>query len=464
MDDVNAKFHQLAASGEPLYFRCEPDILDFTQEYEGKLLVSNSNETLEFSFGDDRRDRNILSAYTMIVNSILGDGTFTITWDIKRLFSYLFFRTHRRNLPLGSIFDLKYAERFMGQDADRRRQRPPNYEEAVRRFKFIQSPSVYRINRELYLPLAIKVLPILETRGLHFERDEAFHAETLYVSYDIEAQVNGRLSSTKPNDNFLVAHNLSPEIKRRLVPRQEVSKQIDVSKLPSSKRFVLLDFKHMEVSLIQWLTKDETLTEMLGKDVYSEIYTALTDGICDSPKKRDFAKKVFLSVIFGLGVGNLSKDLKLPPKTAEIVMGRLKAKFSTAMAWLQAKQDDLAADSIAIDSFGRRREILPDKAYLRRNFEVQAPSAVICLLKLVELFDAPLSPDSNDPKRKRSLADHLLLNIHDAYVLEATSDQMKEVVSKAKEVLESPIKWCPGLQLKVSISVGERLTDMKKIL
>jgi hypothetical protein len=282
----------------------------------------------------------------------------------------------------------------------------------------------------------------METCNLVIDANTGKYA---YSSYDIEGQTFGRLQSHKTFDKCVLPHNMGEEQKNALRLRSE------------KDFFIHLDFKHMEVSMLQWLSGDVALKQLVDGqgDVYKGIYQIVAGSPCDSDDKRELIKNIFLPVMFGMKpsgmVESLSKKgFNISIQTASTMFGLVRDKFKQAWDFLNDAQNSVKNTPIIKDRFGRPRDF-SENSLASRGFLVQSPSAVVCLEKLIDLHFG-IQGSGN-----------LLYSIHDGYVLVANQEKLNTVLSTGIKTLQEPSKLCPGLRLKVSCSLGVRLSHMKQL-
>jgi DNA polymerase I-like protein with 3'-5' exonuclease and polymerase domains len=292
------------------------------------------------------------------------------------------------------------------------------------------------IYKKVYLPLITEVVPSLESNFL------THRGERILLSsfYDIAAQTNGRMKCHKALSRCYNPHSITDDDKNNLAPTRYETK------------FLNLDFKHMEVSVLGWLTNDPVLGEILasGNDLYTSIWKKLTTIDADAVQRQK-CKDVFLPVVFGLGVEGVAEKLKVSEATAGKLVDRIYLIFSVAMDWIKRRQNSLDENNYSYDFFGKRRRF-EDRLYRVRNFQVQSPAALVCLHKLVRLHEALATDDGK-----------LAYHVHDGYMVLADKASWIKTTQLAKQVLESAEDMYPGLKLKVSCSIGDTMAAMKSI-
>jgi hypothetical protein len=415
--------------GQDLLLKLDPEVPDFTDlKRSAKLIIQGGGLkiSLPLSTNPDEILRD-LSSFPYIFS----ESSLIVGWGIKSLFSY-FRGITGSNFSFGSIWDLKIIERFMGLDNS-----PPDTlkEAKIRLSKMLALPSwesFQLIYEQVYMPLITEVIPAMETEGLA----DIVKKHLVYAYYEPEGQINGRMKCSGVFSKNYVPHTMGSDIKKRLRP----TKYDDV--------FMYFDFKNMEVAVLQWLSKDPALWGVLnsGQDAYEIIWQRVT-GLKPDEYSRERGKKIFLPAIFGMGASTLSKRLKTDEKTAATIIDRLYKAYPIAFSWVKGQ---FLEDDFGIDYFGRRRKFDQGNIYKIRNFVIQAPASVICLAKLVKLYQ--------NIKNLAKLAFH----VHDGFCIIVDKTKVKKLHALGTSILESSDELFPNLKLTTACEVGVCLNELTK--
>jgi len=292
-----------------------------------------------------------------------------------------------------------------------------------------------KIYKKIHLPLINKILPGIETVGLINKelRREVFPA------YQIEGQLNGRLLCSKVLENSFNPHTLSNEDKLNLCSRYP------------NDLFLHFDYRHMEVSVLQWLSGDAVLGGMInsGEDLYSSIFKKIFGVDCENSGQRKLCKSFFLPVVYGLSKNALSKKLGVSTSMADHIYNGICRHFKTAISWVERHQTCIA--DVSTDYFGRNR-IFKEKKYRARNFAIQAPASLVCLDKLIKLYNLLESSDAE-----------VVFHVHDAFVILARPLRVTSLCKDIKILLEENCEMYNGLKLKTECRVGNRLVELKHL-
>jgi hypothetical protein len=421
-----------------LYLKTEPEISDFTRPFSGKLIVCGQKYILTAVFPSKLETSNF---YHQLKHVILTQDKTLIFWNVKNLISYFRFHLPKKtDLTIDSkVIDLKLVEGYFGTKLAP----PTSLNEALKRLgPYTQSEECRKIHKEIHKPLAMRVIPAMETIQSVIDVAQKSY---VYPSYEIEGQTFGRLACHKEFENCITPHNMGGEQKSLLKIKDDKS------------FFVYFDFRHMEVSMLQWLSGDPALKQTLDEheDLYKGIYQNVLGQPCDTDVKRDFIKAIFLPVMFGLQPAGLVEDMEEKGINVSITMASqihqaIRMKYKRTWEYLADWQEQAKGTPIIKDRFGRPR-VFTEKPFRVRGFLVQAASAIFCLDKLIELHDS-ISPYGN-----------LLYSIHDGYWLVANQENLNKIVVVGLKVLQGASKMFEDLKMKVSCSIGVRMIQMKQI-
>ena len=421
----------LLESNKTVFVKTEPEVLDFTDAVMSKVIVfgQKSKVELDIASGNVASVCSLLDA-TIFNKELVGRVYF---WNFKSLASFCRFHTTKFVTPQNNVLDLKIIEAFLGIH----KKAPESYIEANNRAGIVaQNKDWAAIYKSIHMPLMLRVLPSIESTALL--NSDTRRSEHPY--YEIEGQTNGRLNCSNKFSKCYLPHVLGPDLKKALKPRGY------------NLRFATADFRFCEVVMLQWLSGDQRLKEIIdsGEDLHSKIYEIITKNACDTETKRKISKKMFLPVVYGFGVSSLAKHLGVSEELALQLKERIYTEFSTAINWVLSKQQIAKEGKAVKDHFGRVREYPPEQAYLARNLVVQGPAATFCQEKMIDLW-----------KSLKGTEAFLAFSVHDGYGVITTVNSAKTTYEIMKSTLETESKLCPGLKMKVEIKFGIRLDDMK---
>ena len=419
-----------SAYGQEIFIYTEPEILDFTNlGLSVRMIILTKDENIITV--DVPRNFEILGNLL----GFLSKSRVVMAWNLKNFISYATAFSKKPFPITRPFFDLKVIESYLGV----RKARPKTFKEAKARLGAIIKNPLWEHGKKVYssvhIPLITEVVPRIETCGLVNTNLKTI----LYPCYEIEGQINGRMKCTEDFKRCFNPHSMSDEFKETLT-----SPDYD------DKTFVYLDFRHMEVSVLQWLSKDKILGSILetGQDLYELIWETVT-GIDCNPELREISKRFFLPLVFGEYPQTLSKSIGISEATAWKLFKKTTDKFETAFDFVKSQKID--SNGMGMDRLGRLRKFEDDYQPKLRNFAIQSPASTICLHKLVKLFDA-----IKDLGR-------ICFHLHDGYCIIAKKGYEDKLCKVAKETLESSEELYPGLILRVSVWKGNKLNKLEKV-
>lgn len=426
------ELNEFIAENKSLFVKTEPEVPDFTINSKFKIFIFGNKKKLEIEICPE----NIMTIVGLFDATIFNKDLIKILyfWNIKSFASYFLYFSKKYLKPTSSIIDLKIIEGFLGL----KKSAPENFSECINRMKrSVECKAWQSIYKSIHLPLSLETIPSIETSPLLNEESRRIE----FPYYEIEGQSNGRMNCLKKFAKSYLPHNMGPEIKSILKPRGYET------------IFLCSDFRHCEVTVLQWLSKDERLQDILnsGKDLYEVIYEEITGDSCNSENKRNLSKKMFLPVMYGCGTSGLSKNLNIQDSASGELINRIKKRFKTAYDWMQSNQDQAKKGEIS-DYFGRPRKIDANQSYLARNFCVQGVAATACQEKLIML--------NRELDKNKS---YIVFSIHDGFGLVCKIKNAHETYKIVKQICEKESDVCPGLKMKTEIKFGKRLNQMKII-
>jgi hypothetical protein len=406
--------------GKNLLIYSEPDFLDFTTNKPAsvKIVADDSILTLPLEAPLIKQTIGILRTLSTKDNIIIG-------WNLKNIYSYC--KAKAGLTPfLTNVYDLSLVEYWAGIEE----KRPIDFAEAYARLKkdFGKFKPYWQA---IYKPLALEVLPSMESVPLANSKTK----KLVYSSYKIDGTPNGRMKSGKFLSDSYNPHGLTAEDKECLKPIDE------------RKMFVYFDFKSHEAIVLQWLSQDKALGEIVksGRDVYEGIWEKIT-GVEATPANRKKCKACFLPVVFGMGVDEVRETLNVSEPTAKKFRDAIYNCFPNVFSYVNQEPTE---DGYAFDYFGRRRPFREQK-YKIRNFLVQSAAAVVCLHFLVQLSE-----------KLKNIAE-ICFHVHDGFCILVDNEKYQHAIYVGLQTLHSQTDLFPNLQLTATAHYGRSLNSLTK--
>ncbi len=358
---------------------------------------------------------------------------FVIFYNAKPMFSYAGWCLEKQNLSpnvitLPECGDLFLRERFLGID----KAAPTSCREAVKRLS--ECKAGRKIHQEVHLPL-IPVISDLERSGL-IKKDVN---KIVYPFYQIEGQANGRMNCTSPSDDNYNPHLIDDELKAQILPQG-----YDIN-------FIMADFRALEFVVLSHLSEDDNMiADSNSDDPYLAALRRMFGKSDISAEHRDMAKNIFLPVFYGKSPPVLARDLNCSRDFAESVHQEMRIMYPKAFRLVSEAERTASEKGFCEDYLGRRR-YFEDKFMAARNMVVQAPSAMFCQERLIDMHQVI------------RVGAKVHASIHDGFLMSCKVSETKEIIKYVKLSLETESQLIPGLRAKVRISCGTGLDNLSQV-
>lgn len=414
-----------------IYLHTNSSVLDWTQKkYDYDLILETFDERIIFNLNDDKS----VEKFAIVFSYICDSDKLLIGYDIKNIISFLIAKSGIEPKIDKVIYDISIIQSYFSLT----KKKPGGLKEAIKVLKEIKNLPNWELFQKFYIevfnPLIKIVVPKLETNCLVDKNKKSLVSSF----YEIEGQANGRMKSSGILKNCFLPHTLNDNSKENLRPKDP------------DDIFVYFDYKHMEVSVLQWLSKDNKLKQILesGTDFYESVWQLLVKQK-PNESQRNICKNIFLPVIFGQGAYSLSKKIGLEEKISKMLIDRLKISFKDSFDWVENQSLNIE-NNYAFDVFGRARKFDQSDAYKIKNFCIQSPASMICLKKLIVLYELI--------KEYAKLCFH----VHDGYCLLCNKNNLHKVVGIVFNALEKEEDLFPNLNLNVTCKFGNKLNNLEE--
>lgn len=262
----------------------------------------------------------------------------------------------------------------------------------------------------------------------------------------------GRLSSISPNlQNIPARAEYSKLIRKAFVPD-------DNSKLLSS------DYSQVELRIFAHMSKAENLIKAFvdGKDIHtktaSDIFHVSMDDVTKDMRRT--AKAVNFGILYGISSFGLSEDLGIDIATAKKFIDNYLETYPGISEYMEEEKKKAYELGYVTTLMNRRRVIeeLKNKNYMIRssgermalNTPIQGTAADILKKAMVEIYDE---------FNKRGLKSKMLIQVHDELVFNVLNDELEEVSSIVRDIMENTIQL--SVPLKVDIEYGDNWYEAK---
>lgn len=199
-----------------------------------------------------------------------------------------------------------------------------------------------------------------------------------------------------------------------------------------------------------------------GEDIHrktaSEVFHVAKDEV--TPHLRYKAKAVNFGIVYGISDFGLSKDLNITRKEAKEYIENYFNNFRLVREYM----DDIVLDGKEkgyVETILNRRRYIPElsaKNFNVRSFgeriamntPIQGSAADIIKMAMVRVYNE---------LNKRELKSRLILTVHDELIIEVHVDEINEVDTLIKNIMENSILL--DVPLKVDLMIGDSWYDTK---
>lgn len=262
----------------------------------------------------------------------------------------------------------------------------------------------------------------------------------------------GRLSSISPNlQNIPARQEYSKLIRKAFIPEEN-------SKLLSS------DYSQVELRIFAHMSKAENLIQAFkeGKDIHTKTASDIFHVPMEEVTKdmRRTAKAVNFGILYGISSFGLSEDLGVDIATAKKFIDNYLETYPGISEYMEEEKKKAYDLGYVTTLMNRRRvvEELKNKNYMIRssgerialNTPIQGTAADILKKAMVEIYDE---------FHKRELKSKMLIQVHDELVFNVLNDELEEVSSIVRDIMEHTIEL--SVPLKVDIEYGDNWYEAK---
>ena len=262
----------------------------------------------------------------------------------------------------------------------------------------------------------------------------------------------GRLSSISPNlQNIPARAEYSKLIRKAFIPEQN-------SKLLSS------DYSQVELRIFAHMSKAENLIQAFkdGQDIHTKTASDIFHVPMAEVTKdmRRTAKAVNFGILYGISSFGLSEDLGIDIVTAKKFIDNYLETYPGISDYMEEEKKKAYELGYVTTLMNRRRVIeeLKNKNFMIRssgermalNTPIQGTAADILKKAMVEIYDE---------FNKRGLKSKMLIQVHDELVFNVLEDELEEVSSIVRDIMEHTIEL--SVPLKVDIEYGNNWYEAK---
>ena len=256
----------------------------------------------------------------------------------------------------------------------------------------------------------------------------------------------GRISSTEPNlQNIPVRTELGRNMRKFFVSE-------------SGRTLVDADYSQIELRILAHLSGDKNMQESFisGKDIHTstaaQVFGMPEDMV--TPEMRRAAKAVNFGIVYGISAFSLAKDIDVSVAKADRYIKSYLSNFPKVKEFMDKAVADAESKGYSETIFGRRRYI-PELAAKNKNIQsfgkraamnapVQGAAADIIKIAMVKVFRR---------LRDEKLDAHLILQIHDELIIEATENDAARAAQVLGEEMRNAVKL--DIPLTADVEMGK---------
>jgi len=305
-------------------------------------------------------------------------------------------------------------------------------------------------------------------KGLHSKylgklEDLIAHDDKIHTSYLLHVARSGRTSSANPNlQNIPVRGKDILDVKNIFVPTK-------------GRIFLEADFSQHEYRVVASVAKDpimlkmfreddenyhkylrgeldaKTFYEELAIDLHrknaAELFGVPYDDVTNAQRKA--AKGLSFGVLYGMGPKSLGKLLKCTEEEAIAYLQEYFAKFTGIRDWKSEETHNLYNNKYIITCTGRRRHFAyvdDDAVREGLNTLIQGPASDFMLISLSRI--------SHEFKRI-GFKSELILQVHDSILVNVVPEELEDVVSIMRRIMESSAEGYINVPLRADFSIGK---------
>jgi hypothetical protein len=422
--------------------------IDITKNFG--IIIDNEETAMVFKLFDPSNNTSI-SNIEKLIAEIYNNLTFNRE---NKSITFLDLKEANRILPIKAD-DIKILAHLNGNiDLIDAINRLDNYCDFTTYFE--SRVKIYRLVKDLNYKFGASIKDIIydalpayiemEKKGFLFDnknldqiRTQDVRNNRIYFNYNIIGTITGRTSSK--------IHPLSKDIKKYIYPDKD-------------HVFVEFDYNAAEARILAHYSEDDNLLDIFNND--NDLHKINAALIFDkkneaeiTAQERSVAKLVFFSIINGISLNTLQKDLKkykVEEDTTKKTKAAIQKIYSKAWSWVDKTQKDAIADKCVINMFGRKRylskEIEEDEARAKKQASNTKIQSTLSDIKLIALHDI-----------RQKYKGILVAEFHDSVIVELKFDNnINNVIKDIVEIMSNiGVKYNLKCPLKCNFEIKKHL-------
>jgi len=263
----------------------------------------------------------------------------------------------------------------------------------------------------------------------------------MYVTYNIDGAVTGRLSNSGYNTEFGGGKDSKIGVSFHTLPREQEDFNIrNYVIAPLGYKFITADMKAMELRILAHVANERNMIKAFesGEDLhtYSAAMVFKKDPKDITKEQRQISKEVSFLTVYGGQAYTLANKRKITEKQAQKIIDSWMATYPGVPIYMQTVREYLEQFHYIKTIFGRRRN-LPNMASTFRNvrerafrqglnFTIQSPASDVLLCCMIGI-NHRIKSQGLDARIISTVHDSLEVIAHDSIVgkvVEIITDEM----------------------------------------
>ncbi len=273
----------------------------------------------------------------------------------------------------------------------------------------------------------------------------------VHTSYNQTVTATGRLSSSDPNlQNIPIRTEEGNRIRRAFIPEK-------------GRLLVSADYSQIELRILAYLSKDETLIRAFQNDediharTASEVFDVPMEKVTSSMRRE--AKVINFGIIYGMSAYGLSQQLGIEPKIAQEYIDGYFKKYTGVQAYIEKTLQEARQKGYVMTLLHRRR-YLPDidsstvavrqaAERMAVNTPLQGTAADMIKVAMIHI---------QNRIEELGLSAKMIMQVHDELVFEVPEEELQKAISMIQNEMETVMDL--SVPLKISISSGKNWAEL----
>jgi DNA polymerase I len=273
----------------------------------------------------------------------------------------------------------------------------------------------------------------------------------IHTTFNQSLVSTGRLSSNDPNlQNIPIRTDLGKEIRKAFVPRDK------------NHLILSADYSQIELRIMASICSDDTLLAAFrnGEDIHKRTAALVfkVDPSEVTPDMRRKAKEVNFGILYGLGPFGLKSRLGITQQHAKEIIDNYFTSFKNVKQFMDDSVKSAQKKGYSETLLGRRRYLknINSKNRVIRQFEervavnmpIQGTAADMIKLAMIKIYEA---------LTKNKFKTKMVLQVHDELVFDTHKDEVDDVISLVKELMENALPL--NVPILVETGIGNNWLD-----